>query len=59
MLRHAALPKGHTLIPAAPEGEHGNREKKGNPHFISNFGVCGNHNGHIWERWIHFKRRLL
>ena len=29
---------------ATKEGEHGNREKKGNPHFISNFGVCENYN---------------
>jgi len=25
-------------------GEQGNRRKKGKPHFISNFGVCENHN---------------
>ena len=31
---------------ATKQGEHRNREKKRNPHFISNFGVCENH------RWL-------
>jgi hypothetical protein len=29
---------------ATKQGEHRNREKKRNPPFISNFGVCENHN---------------
>ena len=37
---------GHT---PPRNGDHGNRRKKGNPKFISNFEVCENHRSLHWE----------